>query len=151
MSSHRYRLAMAVAGLVAPFAVAETPEKAPAPRPWIDLTGYRTPETAITADPKLVKAAPAGPAKPAGYLGVILGEANGKPVVEAVEPDSPASAAGPRRAAQAATSKTTSAPPASARTRRGLDIRPRDAKNAACWFFSMTLFFHHHVAFSAEH
>ena len=69
-------------------------EKAPAPRTWIDLSEFRSPKTAIKADPKLVKIAPAGPTKPAGYLGVILSEAGGKPVVDSVEPDSPADAAG---------------------------------------------------------
>jgi M6 family metalloprotease-like protein len=87
-------LGLVVAGLLPSIAVAASPERAPAPRPWIDLSEYRTPKNAIKADPKLVRTASDGTAKPAGYLGVIFANDNGKPVIEAVEPESPAHAAG---------------------------------------------------------
>ncbi|HEY2787209.1 MAG TPA: M6 family metalloprotease domain-containing protein [Fimbriiglobus sp.] len=69
------------------------PEKAPPPRNG--LAGYRTVAEIIRADPKLVKPTTAT-VRPAGYLGLQVGESGGKPVVEDVEIDSPADKAGLR-------------------------------------------------------
>jgi M6 family metalloprotease-like protein len=68
-------------------------KKETAPKPKTGLDGYKTVADLIKADPKLVK--PLAPTtRPAGYLGLQVGEANGKPVVEDVEPESPADMAG---------------------------------------------------------
>ncbi len=78
-------------------AVAQPPETlpiAPAPRLHIDLTGYRTVQDAIRANPKEFNLNLVTNAAPAGYLGVAVGDLKGKPVVEAVEPGSPADLAG---------------------------------------------------------
>jgi M6 family metalloprotease-like protein len=69
-------------------------EVAPAPRPGIDLTGYKTVAQAIKANPKEFDFTSTGNATPAGWLGVVIGERNGKPVVDAVAPESPAETAG---------------------------------------------------------
>src|SRR5215211_877472 len=67
-------------------AARSAPEVAPFPTP----AGYATVKTA-----KTMKEAPAPPAAvAAGYLGVVIGEKGGRPVVDAVAPDSPAEAAG---------------------------------------------------------
>jgi len=70
-------------------------EVAPAPRPAVDLTGYRNAKEAVRADPKHFRAA-AGPTSAAGHIGLLVEDAGGKPVVAAVEPESPAEAAGLR-------------------------------------------------------
>src|SRR4051794_32504107 len=80
-------------GLTALLQAQDARETAPAPRKGIDLTGYRTVAEVIKADPKLVKPAAAA-ARPAGYLGVQVGDMIGKPVIEDVELDSPADKAG---------------------------------------------------------
>ncbi|MFO0797179.1 MAG: M6 family metalloprotease domain-containing protein [Gemmataceae bacterium] len=82
-----------LAAVVAAFAADPLPV-APPPRPGVDLTGYRTLADAVKADPKLFAATvPAAPTA-AGYLGLLVVGKDGQAVVEAVEPDSPAEAAG---------------------------------------------------------
>jgi M6 family metalloprotease-like protein len=72
-----------------------TADVAPPPRPGIDLTGYKTVAEAIKANPKEFNlAAPTTNAAPAGYLGIVIGDRNGKAIVEAVAPDSPAEQSG---------------------------------------------------------
>lgn len=66
---------------------------APTPRPAIDLKGYKTVAEAARANPKEFAPAKEAPGVP-GYLGVVIGEAGGKAVIEAVAPDSPAADAG---------------------------------------------------------
>jgi M6 family metalloprotease-like protein len=76
-------------------AVAQTaPDIAPPPRPVIKLPGYKTAAEAIRANPKEFKTEAPTTAAAAGYLGVVVGDKDGKPVIEAVAPDSPAEAAG---------------------------------------------------------
>lgn len=93
----RTRLCAAAVLLAAAAAVplaAADPEVAPPPRPGIDLTGYKTTATATRADKREFNLNPvAGTATP-GYLGVVVADKDGRAVVEAVEPDSPAEAAG---------------------------------------------------------
>ena len=75
--------------------IAPAPRAVPtpiAPLPHHDLRGYTTAEKAIAADPKLIQGS-----KPtaAGYLGVIVrADSANRPVIEAVERDSPADYAG---------------------------------------------------------
>jgi len=91
-----------IAAAVLVFAVLGTvlgqapPEIAPAPRPSVDLTGYRFIKDAVSADPKQFKAEAATGATvtAAGYLGILIGERSGQPVIDAVEPGSPADVAG---------------------------------------------------------
>lgn len=73
--------------LVVSAAAGAEPEVAPHPTP----AGYKTVKTA-----KALKDAPAVAAAhvAAGYLGVVIGDKGGRPVVEAVAPDSPAEGAG---------------------------------------------------------
>lgn len=78
---------------VAAFAADPLPV-APPPRPGIDLTGYRTLADAAKADPKLFASTATDAPTAAGYLGLLVAGKDGKAVVEAVEPDSPAAAAG---------------------------------------------------------
>jgi M6 family metalloprotease-like protein len=80
----------------------DAPEVAPQPRPHVDLTGYRTAKDAIRANPKEFNSDPAAAAPAAGYLGLIVGDSGGKPVVEAIEPGSPADLAGIREGDQIA-------------------------------------------------
>jgi S1-C subfamily serine protease len=72
------------------------PEVAPAPRPVVDLTGYRTTKSALRADPKQFTTTASDGVAAAGYLGVLIEDKSGKPVVEAVAPESPADDAGLR-------------------------------------------------------
>jgi M6 family metalloprotease-like protein len=63
------------------------PEVAPYPTP----AGYKTVKTALSikdSSPTLAASTAAG------YLGVVIGEKNGRPMIDAVAPDSPAEAAG---------------------------------------------------------
>src|SRR5262245_47078065 len=83
-----------LAALVLSASVQAEPEVAPAPRPKILLPGYKTVAEAIKADPKQFKLEPIKTGAAAGYLGVLIGEKDGKPVIEAVEPDSPADKGG---------------------------------------------------------
>jgi M6 family metalloprotease-like protein len=85
-----------VAAVLGTAAARDKPEVAPPPRPAVDLTGYRTVKDAVRADPKQFNAAPAAAASAAGYLGVLVEDKGGTPVVEAVEPESPAELAGLR-------------------------------------------------------
>ncbi|MBA4063427.1 MAG: hypothetical protein C0501_06885 [Isosphaera sp.] len=73
-------------------AVARTaPDTAPPPRTV--LVGFKAPADLVRANPKEFRpTAAAGPA--AGFLGVVLADKGGKPVVDVVAPDSPAEAAG---------------------------------------------------------
>jgi M6 family metalloprotease-like protein len=87
--------AAAVLAVVLGATVARTaPDVAPAPRPGVDLTGYKTVADATKADPKQFNATGTSNAAPAGFFGVVVGEKAGKPVVEAVAPESPADDAG---------------------------------------------------------
>lgn len=86
MKPFRFLALGALFTLVLSTAARSAPEAAPFPTP----AGYATVRTA-----KTVKEAPAPPAAiAAGYLGVVIGEKGGRPVVDAVAPDSPAEAAG---------------------------------------------------------
>ena len=68
-------------------------EAAPAPRPHVDLTGYRTVAQAQPADAKLIRATATPTA--AGYLGVQVGaDRSGAPTIEEVADGSPAADAG---------------------------------------------------------
>jgi len=84
-----FRLRFAALGLLFTFALStarSAPEVAPFPTP----AGYKTVKTV-----KAVKDASATPAAvAAGYMGVVVGEKGGKPVIDAVAPDSPAELAG---------------------------------------------------------
>ena len=84
-----FRLRFAALGLLFTFALStarSAPEVAPFPTP----AGYKTVKTV-----KAVKDASATPAAvAAGYMGVVIGEKGGKPVIDAVAPDSPAEQAG---------------------------------------------------------
>lgn len=81
----------AVAALAAFPALAADRERAPAPKPWIDLTGYKVPSELIKADAKAFKEAPAGVPTLPGYLGVDIADGpNGLPVVADVDDNSPA-------------------------------------------------------------
>jgi M6 family metalloprotease-like protein len=73
--------------LMLALSTARSAELAPYPTP----AGYRTVKSALS-----VKDSPAPPAagSAAGYLGVVVGEKAGRPVIEAVAPDSPAEVAG---------------------------------------------------------
>ena len=56
-----------------------------APRPV--LVGYTTVDRAIKADPKKLTLTGAANIAPAGWLGVVVGEKKGKPVIEAIAPN----------------------------------------------------------------
>ncbi|MGL4422654.1 MAG: PDZ domain-containing protein, partial [Gemmataceae bacterium] len=72
-------------------AFAAAPETAPAPRPWIDLSSFKTTSNLIKADPKAF--APRPEALP-GYLGVQLGEKGNEVRIEALDDGAPADQAG---------------------------------------------------------
>jgi immune inhibitor A len=75
--------------------VAQTaPEVGPAPRPHIDLTGFKTVATATKANPKEFNANSTSSGTAAGYLGVVIAEKSSKPTIDVVAPDSPAELAG---------------------------------------------------------
>lgn len=82
-------LALALLFTLAVSAARSAPDVAPFPTP----AGYKSVRTA-----KTVKDAPASTVPPsptaAGYLGIVVGEKTGRPVIEAVEPGSPAEEAG---------------------------------------------------------
>jgi immune inhibitor A len=76
-------------------ALAQTaPEIAPPPRVGVDLTGYKTVAQAIGANTKEFSAAGSPSTSLPGFLGVVIGEKTGQPVIEAIAPDSPAEVAG---------------------------------------------------------
>ena len=89
---------IAAAFLVSALCVAAAeaaPVAAPPPRLIGDLRGYRTAAEAVGADPKLFKTTVSAASQAgAGYLGILVEDRNGKPVVEAVEPESPAETSG---------------------------------------------------------
>src|SRR5437773_2207092 len=70
------------------------PEVGPAPRPVVDLSAFKTVATATRANPREFAATATSSTAAAGYLGVVIAEQNGKPVIDVVAPDSPAEAAG---------------------------------------------------------
>jgi len=101
----RFRLAPAAvlaAALIGTAAAQDAPEIAPAPRrlptpvapaPHHSLAGYIPLSQAVAADPKSFRSAPVA----AGYLGIVIrGDSLHRPVVDAVERDSPADDAGLR-------------------------------------------------------
>ncbi len=88
----RLMTAAAFAMLLGTTVVLSAPDVAPPPRPKVDLTGYRTVKDAIRANPKDFKSSVGNVA--AGYLGLLMGEKDAKPIVEAVAPGSPAERAG---------------------------------------------------------
>jgi len=95
MMSHTRRYTGAALAVFLGVTVARTaPEIAPPPRPVIDLTGYKTIAEAIRANPQEFRASPTTGGTPAGYLGVVLTDRDGRAVVEVVAPDSPAEQAG---------------------------------------------------------
>ncbi|MFO0851934.1 MAG: M6 family metalloprotease domain-containing protein [Gemmataceae bacterium] len=74
-------------------AVAQAPETLPAPRPTIDPAEYKSPATAVRADPKTFRLD--RPAGQTGFLGVEVGaDPSGRPTVLDVAPGSPAEVAG---------------------------------------------------------
>jgi M6 family metalloprotease-like protein len=88
-------LAMAMLAVVLGTTIAQTaPEIAPPPRQLADLTGYRTVAEAIKANPKEFNTSSTATTGIPGFLGVLIGEKNGKPVIDSVAPDSPAETAG---------------------------------------------------------
>jgi immune inhibitor A len=70
------------------------PEIAPPPRPGVDLTGYKTVAQAVKANTKEFNTATVAVPGIPGFLGVLVGEKDGKPVIEAVATESPAETAG---------------------------------------------------------
>src|SRR5207249_4853704 len=87
--------AAAVLAVVLGATVARTaPDVAPPPRVAVDVTGYKSVADAVKADPKQFNSTATTNAAPAGFFGVVVGEKAGKPVVEAVAPESPADEAG---------------------------------------------------------
>jgi M6 family metalloprotease-like protein len=86
---------MAMLAVVLASTIARTePVVAPLPRQMVDLTGYRTVDHAIAADPKEFSAISGGSLGLPGFLGVLVGEKHERTVIEAVAPDSPADVAG---------------------------------------------------------
>ncbi len=85
--------ALLCAAALAPAAADPLP-LAPPPRPGVDVSGYRTLAQVVKADPKQFATAAVETPTAAGYFGVLVGGKEGQVVVEAVEPDSPAAAAG---------------------------------------------------------
>jgi immune inhibitor A len=87
--------ALALLAVVLCTTLAQTaPEVAPPPRVGVDLTGYKTVSKAISVNPKEINVGGSSLTGLPGFLGVLVGEKNGKPVIEAIAPDSPAEAAG---------------------------------------------------------
>jgi len=65
-----------------------------APHPRLVLPGYRTVVDAVRADPKQFRTQVSSTPTPAGFLGVVLTEKDGRVIIEEVASDSPAEAAG---------------------------------------------------------
>ena len=83
------KFAAALLAVVLAATVARTaPDVAPAPRTV--LTGYKTVATATKANPKEFNFTGTTSAAPAGWLGVVIVEKVGKPVISDVAPESPA-------------------------------------------------------------
>ncbi|MBA4187791.1 MAG: hypothetical protein C0467_07205 [Planctomycetaceae bacterium] len=92
---HPRRMSAAILATVLITTVAWTaPEIAPPPRAGIDLRGYKTVSEAAKADPKEFNFNGTRSSVAAGYLGVVIAEKAGKPVVDAVAPESPGELAG---------------------------------------------------------
>ena len=85
------RIRLAALGLLFTLALSTAARSAPDVAPYPTPGGYKSVKTA-----KTIKDSGAAPpaAVAAGYLGVVVGDKSGKPVLEAVAPDSPAEAAG---------------------------------------------------------
>ncbi len=94
MTHNRLFSASLLAAVLGATVARTAPEPAPAPRPGIDITGYKNIAQAIKANPKEFNFSSTTNSTPAGWLGVVVGEKNGKPVVDAVAPESPAETAG---------------------------------------------------------
>lgn len=87
--------AMAVLAVALVTTLAQSaPEIAPLPRPGINLTGYKTVAQALKVNPKEFSVTEAAPIGVPGFLGVIVGEKEGKVIIDAVAPESPAEIAG---------------------------------------------------------
>jgi immune inhibitor A len=84
------RFRLVALGVLFAFVLTTTAQSAPDVAPFPTPGGYKTVKTARTV--KDTAAPPAATA--AGYLGVVIGERNGKPVIDAVAPNSPADEAG---------------------------------------------------------
>ena len=93
----RTRLVAAASLVAAVFGTAlaqDAPDVAPPPRAVIVLPGYKSPTQAIKANPKEFNLVSSPVTTAAGYLGVVVGDAKGKAVIDAVEPGSPADSVG---------------------------------------------------------
>ena len=112
MTRTRKYAAAALAVVLAAAAGRSAPDVAPAPRPV--LVGYTTVDRAIKADPKKFSLSGAANIAPAGWLGVVVGEKKGKPVIEAIAPESPAEVAGLQEGDQITTIDGDPAGPAAA-------------------------------------
>jgi M6 family metalloprotease-like protein len=85
------RLRFVALGLLLTLVLSTAARSAPDVAPYPTPAGYKSVMTARTA--KDATGTPA-PAVAAGYLGVVVGDKGGRPVIEAVAPDSPAEQAG---------------------------------------------------------
>jgi M6 family metalloprotease-like protein len=75
--------------------VAQTaPDVAPAPREVVDVSEFKTVSKALKANPKEFNTSGSTVTGIPGFLGVIVGEKDGKAVIESVAPESPAEVAG---------------------------------------------------------
>jgi M6 family metalloprotease-like protein len=92
MTRTRTFVAASLAVVMATAIARTAPETAPPPRQI--LTGYRTVAEAIKADRKQFNFSGTSNAAPAGWLGVVIAERDGKPVIDSIAPESPAEAAG---------------------------------------------------------
>ena len=94
------------------------------PRRDSSCIGYKTVDQATKANPKEFNFSGTTNAAPAGWLGVVIGEKDGKPVIDAVAPESPAEAAGLEEGDVVVTLGGAAAGNAAARSRRS----PRQAR-----------------------
>lgn len=86
--------AAVLAVMVGAIAARSAPELAPKPREKVVLVGYKGPAEAIKANPKEFNFTTNTTSNVAGFLGVVVGEKAGKPVIDGIAPDSPAEQAG---------------------------------------------------------
>ena len=86
--------AAVLAVMLGAITVRSAPELAPKPREKVVLVGYKGPAEAIKANPKEFNFTTNTTSNVAGFLGVVVGEKAGKPVIDGIAPDSPAEQAG---------------------------------------------------------